>query len=171
VSDKRPRRQGWLGRLFGKARAAVDLDQRIDRIAQGLLENESLTADLDDVAADDLLHWAIDCAKSVAQDTAGLDDAAAEEAMYPRLRATRRMIRHANRLAVQWEEMNEVTRPALLSKMLEQAAIVYGSDVVRSSTLAQQNTVLSSDQQQTIHQLRALVEGPAELSDQEEGEA
>jgi hypothetical protein len=162
MGDRNPRRRGLLGRLFGKAPAADELDKRIDRVVTGLLENESLTADLDDATADDLLQWAIACAKSVAQDTAGLDDVAAEEAMYPRLRAARRMVRHVNRLAAQWEQMNEVTRPALLEKIFDQAAIAYGSRVSLSSTIVQQTANLSSDPRQAIHQLRSLIEGSSE---------
>jgi len=137
---------------------------------QGFLENEGLTADLDDEAADELINWAIACARIVAQDALDLDDEAAEEAMYPRLRATRRMIRHANRLTVQGAQMNEVTRPTLLAKMIEQAAIVYGSDAVQVSALAQQDIDLSTDQRQAIHQLRALVKGLSEQSTLGEGE-
>ena len=71
--------------------------KRISRVAESLMENERLTADLDDEAAQQLLSWGISCAKTIMQSTAGLDDEAAEKATYPRMRATRRLMRETNR--------------------------------------------------------------------------
>jgi len=46
--------------------SAIDLEQRASRAAESILEDESLTSDLDDVAAKVLLDWGLACAKAIA---------------------------------------------------------------------------------------------------------
>jgi hypothetical protein len=125
-----PEEGSHLCRLFGRIRKKqpkVDrMAQRIKHVAEGFLENESLTADLDDRAAQVLLDWGLTSSKRVAQGTVDLDDVEAEEAMYPRLRATRRLMRYVNRWVAQRQEMDTQASTTLLSRILDQAAIIYG---------------------------------------------
>ena len=102
------------------------VERRAARAAESLLENERLTADLDDAAAQVLLDWGIALAKTIAQSTASMDDAAAEEAMYPRMRALRQLLRAVNRGAVS-DVQSQVEWAA---QIVEQAALVYGTGFV-----------------------------------------
>ena len=92
---------------------------RVRRVVESLLENEALTDGLDDDAASVLLDWGITLAKEIAASTAGMDDEAAEQAMYPRLRALRKMMRRIRRWAVAPESRK-------LEKIIAQAETAYG---------------------------------------------
>jgi hypothetical protein len=140
-----------------------DLVQRIRRAAQGILENERLTADLDDTAAEVLLDWGIACAKLVARSTAGLDDSQAEEAMYPRLRATRRLMRLVNKWIANRLETDAEGNVVLLTKIIDQAAIIYGETFNppqddRRVALEEQSLELTDYPPQLIMKLRTLIE-------------
>jgi hypothetical protein len=140
-----------------------DLEQRKRRVAEGILENERLTADLDDTAAEALLDWGIACAKLVAQSTADLDDSQAEEAMYPRLRATRRLMRLVNKWITNWLEPDAEGNTGLLGEIIEQAAIIYGETFNppqddRRVAFEEQSLELADRPPQLIMKLRTLVE-------------
>lgn len=89
----------------------IDLQKRIQRAAESILENEALTADLDDEAAKALLDWGVSWAERIASETAELDDEAAEEAMYQPMRSLRKMLRAANKWVAdpQSEELERIT--------------------------------------------------------------
>jgi hypothetical protein len=121
----------WLnfsGRASNRRSTVNELTQRIHRAAESILENERLTADLDDAAAKVLLDWGIACAKMVARSTVGLDDAEAKESMSPRLRATRRLMRLVNRWIASRPDMDAEGGAMLLTDIIEQAAIIYDKD-------------------------------------------
>ena len=61
-----------------------------------LLEDERLTADLNDAAATILLDWGVRETKEIVADTTALSNEEAEAAMYPRLRGLRTIMRYAN---------------------------------------------------------------------------
>lgn len=86
----------WFSKLFGP-KQEYGTEQRAVRAAESILGNETLTNDLDDEAASVLLDWALAWAERVAHSTSRLDDEAAQEAMYPRLKAIRKMMRSINR--------------------------------------------------------------------------
>jgi hypothetical protein len=48
-----------------------EVSQRIERAAESILENERLTADLDDAAAQVLIDWGLACAELIAGSTDG----------------------------------------------------------------------------------------------------
>jgi hypothetical protein len=127
-------------------------------VAERFLENESLTADLDDGSAKMLLDWGMSRSKVIAQSTDGLDDEAAEEAMYPRLRAMRRLMRSVNRWVTRQKEMDDEGRATLLDRMIEQAAIIYDKNIDRAQREAfrQQLATLADTPQQMIGKLRAF---------------
>ena len=97
------------------------LEHRLQKKMSGLYENEALTGELDDESADELLNWAADRVKSIVRSTADLDDDQAEEVMYPRMRALRKMSRYVNRLASGTED--EI---GTLLKIVRQAREIYG---------------------------------------------
>ena len=138
-----------------------ELAQRIERAAESILENESLTANLDDAAAQVLFDWGIACARMVAQSTAGLDDGEAESVMSGRLRATRRLMRLVNQWMPRRSEMDAQGNAALLIRITEQAAIVYARDFTdldseRWDAFLSQN--LGVAPQELVVNLRALIE-------------
>ncbi len=142
-----------------------DLAERVRRAAESILENERLTADLDDRAARVLLDWGIDCAELIARSTLGLSDLGAAEIMSPRLRATRRMMRSVNRWVAEREEMDADGAGALLAGIAEQTAIIHGEGLP-PLTRAQQEGFLGRSlaligrPSEMIAELRMLIERP-----------
>jgi hypothetical protein len=103
------------------------LQRRVRRISESFLENESLTADLDDSAAKELLDWGLSLGHRIAQGTADVeDDEQADEAMYPRLRAIRHMMRSVNQWVASQQEGNRESSSEVLNRIIEQAQLIYG---------------------------------------------
>ncbi len=142
--------------------SAVDiLKERVAYAVESLLENEALTANLDDAAAVVLLEWGTACVNMIVQDTRGLDDLAAGEVMAPRLRATRRLMRLVNRWVPKRSEMTIEDAVALLTQIVERALLVYGTEFALPDE-AQGDTFLQSSRAaspvQAIERLRLLIE-------------
>jgi hypothetical protein len=130
--------------------------ERIQRAAESILENEALTADLDDAAAKVLLDWGVTRARQIAAETIGMDDVAAEEVMYQPMRALRKMLRAIN----QWVMVSDETG---LQKIIEQAEVTYGSEYIapgsdQSSQFLDQIDQWSDNLPEMIRQLRNFVE-------------
>ncbi len=100
--------------------------EQISRAVESILENESLTADLDDDAAKALNDWGISCVKQIAQSIAGLNNVEVEKIMSSQLRAIRRLMRSVNKWIGNWQDTDAEGHTGRLSKVLEQAAIIYG---------------------------------------------
>jgi len=128
------------------------------RAVESILENEALTADLDDQAASLLLDWAMSLAKQAAQGVAGMDEASAEEQFNERMRNVRQFIRQVNRWASTAEE------PAL-GKALELAAPFYAQRLGAADTSRMQGFRSETGQlnqpAERIRSLRRLLEGQA----------
>jgi hypothetical protein len=99
--------------------------KRAARAAESILENESLTADLDDTAAKVLLDWGIACAELVAKETAGLDDQEAEQVIDSKLRAVRHLMRRVSKWAANQQDMEAQAGSELLDEIIERAAAIY----------------------------------------------
>jgi hypothetical protein len=71
-----------------------NLDTRIRRAAESILENEALRDGLyDEQAASELLNWGVAWAEYLALQTAHIaDDFEAEDEMYPRMKALRKLL-------------------------------------------------------------------------------
>ena len=137
------------------------LAQRINRAAESILENESLTSNLDDTAAQALISWGVTCARMVARSTAGLDDAEAEDATSQRLRATRRLMRGVNRWIPKRLYKDAESNAVSLAEILDQAAVVYGADFTAPDSRWQQifmDRNLDASPTQLIANLRASIE-------------
>ena len=103
------------------------LARRTQRAVEGLLENETLTADLADAPAQVLLNWGIECTTWLVQTTAHLaDDEAADEAIYPQRKALRRLIRQINRWVSKLPELDDATNTKNFEKCLAYAQTIYG---------------------------------------------
>jgi hypothetical protein len=104
------------------------LQQRIRRVSESFLDNERLTADLDDSAAKELLDWGLNLGSRIVKGTAEVDDDdQADKAMYPRLRAARRLMRGVNLWVIKERERNEEGSNEALNRIIEQAQVIYGS--------------------------------------------
>jgi hypothetical protein len=144
-----------------------ELTQRIDRAAVSILENERLTADLDDAAAEVLLDWGVACARGIARGTAGLNDAEAEEAMYPRLRAARRLMRRVNSWVANRARMDATASTDALNGIVEQAAVIYGEAFTPPNRVQRGGFVMlhldfGGDPQEFIVNLRQFLEGASD---------
>ena len=132
----------------------IEIQQRIQRAAESILENEALTADLNDDAAKALLDWGVERAQAIASETIEMDEAQAEEAMYRPMRALRKMLRVANKWVIDPQERGP-------GRILKQAAMVYGAEYV-CPTDAQQAAFLieiPAGAIDRVNALRSLVEG------------
>jgi hypothetical protein len=139
--------------------------RRVERVAETILENERLTAELDDQAADFLLDWGVAWAKMIAQRTAGLGEPEADEIMDEPLRALRGLLRSVNRWVSRASEMDEVERATLLTQMVEQVATICGSegrlpDDEQQAAFLQEHASGTDNPPHMIARLRELFEGP-----------
>ena len=143
-------------------------DLKKDRLArqiEGLYENEALTSDLDDESAGEFLKWAEDKVRKIVDTTGELDDEAAEEAMYPKMKAVRRMARYINSAAR--GSVDDESRT--LDKILRQARMIYGDRFVEPNPeqLASLKTVLKHKPASLVRALNDLFEGEQDGASQE----
>jgi hypothetical protein len=103
----------------------ADLNERTRRAVESVLENESLTADLDDAAAQALLNWSVACARQIMQETGPLDDEQAEITTAPRMKAVRKLMRIIN---AWFSQPGDDT--AQLDSLLDQAMVIYGPSFI-----------------------------------------
>ena len=102
------------------------LSKRISRAVESILENEGLVSGLDEAAAEVLQQWGIKTAARIAEDTEMFDAESAERAMYPQMRALRRLIRSI-RVWLQYEQAAAPQeRARLWSKVESQVHKLYG---------------------------------------------
>ncbi len=142
------------------------MEQRVTRAAESILENENLTADLNDEAAQILLDWGVTRAKEIALNTVEyIDDEQAEEAMYRPMRALRRMLRTVNKWSAKVQERDQDHGITALKRILKQAETVYGAEYVSMDPAAQADILSRQDEFVTnpvafIANLRSAVENP-----------
>jgi hypothetical protein len=147
--------------FLNKTQPPEIIKQRTDRAAQSLLENERLTADLNDEAANELLNWAIACARMIAKDTVNLNDQEAEAVMSPRLRAMQRLMRGVNQWITRQQEQDVEGSANALNTILEQATVVYGYTFAPLELNAAQNfsgQQVEENPQQMIANLHTFIE-------------
>ena len=97
------------------------VEKRIRQQMEGLYENEAFTSEMDDDSAQAFLQWVTARVENIVQSTAEMDDDEAEEAMYPRMRALRKMSRYINQMVHGGEDQTQ-----LVQKIISQAREVYG---------------------------------------------
>jgi hypothetical protein len=146
-----------------------EIEQRVKQAAESILENERLTAELEDAAAQVLLDWGVACAEMIGHSTAALDSSEAEDAISQRLRATRRLMRRVSKWVANRRTMDAERSAALLTQIMEQAEIIYG--VAFSPPSPDQRDVLlelpfvyADEPEQMIADLRRLLEGSSDPS-------
>jgi hypothetical protein len=100
------------------------MELRIRMAAESLLENEALRGFLDDESATTLLDWGMALAKELAASTDTIeDDEEANEAIYPRMRALRKMLEGVKAIAVS-QSMMERLQGA--QNLIPHAKLVFG---------------------------------------------
>lgn len=102
-----------------------DIESRIQRAVEALLENEAITSNLDDIQADKFLKWAQARTQAIIKDTAGMDDLTAEETSYPRQKALRRFARYLNRAAAGDGDLFSTVQ-----QLFEQAQLIYNKNEI-----------------------------------------
>ena len=132
------------------------IQARLQRAAESILENEALTAELDDEAAQVLLDWGVAVAQRITSETIELDEVTAEEATYQPMRALRKMLRQIN----QWAANPEIFG---LEKIIEQAVIAYGAGYAAPGSdlqaqFSDQIRTAAQNPAENIRQLRTLIE-------------
>ena len=133
------------------------LSKRIERVSESILSNEAFTAQFEDDAANLLLNWALKSVEFIVSDTIGLNDASAEEAMYPRMKALRRIAKYAGKLAVGTDDPAE-----LVGKIIEKAHDLYGPGFIAPDELAQNafiQQVQSNPPTELVNQLIIFLQG------------
>jgi len=105
------------------------VEKRVQRAVESVLENEGILGGLDEAAASALQDWGIKNVKKIAEKTGDLDDERAEEAMYPKMKASRSLMR-AIRVWVQTESgASAEERAKLWAKIEEKAQDLYGKEL------------------------------------------
>ena len=139
-----------------------DFARREQLTVERLLEDERLTADLNDTAATALLDWGVRQTKDIVADTESLDDEEAEAAMYPRLRGLRTVMRYAN----SWFGKRGTADPdknlQLIRKVVVKMAVIYPTTITPADEAEQllfaQETHARTDQTQLVNIFCAWVD-------------
>ncbi len=132
-----------------------DLAHREQLTIERLLEDERLTADLNDAAATALLDWGIATAKGIVADTETLDDEEAEAAMYPRLRALRTVMRYASSWFGKRGTADLDKNVQLIRKVVVKTAVIHPNTFAPADEAEQllfaQETHARTDQTQLVN--------------------
>jgi hypothetical protein len=139
----------------------IAIQERIQRATESILENEALTTDLDDHAAEVLLDWGVALAQQIAGETIEMDDLTAEEFMYQPMRALRRMLRTVNKWVLAPDETE-------LERIVELARIAYGPKYVapnldQRAEFAKPSDQWSGNPSEIIRQLQRFLENQTSL--------
>jgi hypothetical protein len=132
-----------------------EVARRKRRAAESILENESLTDELDDQAADKLIKWGLRRAEHIASQTVGQDDEVAEETMYHPMRATRRLMRSVNKWVAGREEMDAESQAVKLDEIIEKAATAYGEEFTAPDEAQRREFLSKAAQSQDASQVMA----------------
>lgn len=137
----------------------MDLEKRIRVAVESILENEALRGSLDDDAAAVLIDWGVARAKQIASETAYLEDEAeAEEAAYPRMRALRKLLRTVARLST--ESLGPDRQAEVFQELSEHVSLVYGPAATYLDENTWNNFLTAQDGNaaQIIGHFRSLIE-------------
>ena len=142
----------------------ADINSRINKIVGEISGNEALLEMLDDAAAAELLQWGITMATALAQRTEGMDDAAADQALEPQLKALRGAMRSTGNWAA-GKYADPASRGTLRDKLLEHFRVMRGESALLPSaeqmdSLLGQVGVLGSDSKTLILNLKQLLDQP-----------
>ncbi len=133
----------------------TDLDLRIRMAAESILENEALRGGLDPAGQEVLMNWGVDWAQKIAAQSAHLNEVDAEEFLYPKMKALRKLLQAVSALGQQAPE-NEIELNKAVWE-IRQLALEANDTFISSKTLssAEINHLTTAE---TIRALRSLFE-------------
>ena len=103
----------------------ADINSRIQKYVSQLAGNEALLGMLDTDAATEMMEWATATVTALVKETEGLDDAAAEEALAPKLKAVRQAMRSGGNWAA-GQYADPESRASLQAKLAEYRSVISG---------------------------------------------
>ncbi len=140
----------------------ANIEARIRMAAESILENEALRDGLQDKeAASALLNWGVSWAQSLAKQTADTeDDEEADQAIYPRMKALRKMMSAVKELAAADGWSSEALMQSM-ETVLSQARILNGESWQPPVNIEQQIRLISQtgDSRARLKALLDLVTG------------
>ena len=156
-----------------------DFAHREQLAVERLLDDERLTANLDDAAATVLLNWGVRITKEVVADTATLTDEEAEAVMYPRLRALRAVMRYASSWFGKRGTANVDKNRQIIGKIMVKTAVIHPNTFAPADEANQlqfaQETNSRDDQIQLVNifcaWLDLQLQPEIEISQQENGDS
>ena len=110
----------------------ADIGSRVERIVDEMAGNEALLEMLETEAATEMLNWGIEKAASLVKSTEGLDQAAAEQELLPRLKAVRQVMRSVGNWAA-GKYVDPASRVQLRDKLLENFKVIFGEEAPLAS--------------------------------------
>ena len=105
----------------------AEIGSRVERIVDEIAGNEALLEMLETEAATEMLNWGIEMATSLVKSTEGLDEAAAEQELPPRLKAVRQTMRSVGNWAA-GKYVDPASRVQLRDKLLENFKVIFGEE-------------------------------------------
>ena len=102
------------------------LSDRIRRVQESLMDNETLGEALEGSAASELLSLGLKSAEGIVATTEDMDDDTAELSMAERLVALRKLMRHLGRLLGEAKDLDSEGRLWLWNSVQKQASLLYG---------------------------------------------
>jgi hypothetical protein len=139
-----------------------NIDSRIHKAVQEIVGNEALLQMLDADAAAEMLNWGTATATALVKETEGLDDAAAEEVLAPRLKALRQSLRSIGNWAA-GKYADPESRAELRDKLIDQIRTIRGEMAKAPSSdemdaLLGQTGVLESTPYQRVLQIKQFID-------------
>ncbi|HIK26645.1 MAG: hypothetical protein N3E45_09445 [Oscillatoriaceae bacterium SKW80] len=138
------------------------LTVRINQAVESLLDDETLTSELDDAAADTLIKWGSALAELIVSQTSSMDEPTADSFTLLRLGNARRLMRQVNHWISNLEgKINSPDKASALEEILYLAELIYPN--FQPPSREQQQAFLresfSNNPSEWIIKLRSLVEG------------
>ena len=103
----------------------ADINSRIQKYVGQTTGNEALLEMLDADAAAEMLQWATATVTALVKKTEGMDDAAAEQALEPKLKAVRQALRSGGNWAA-GKYTDPESRASLQAKLSEYRSVISG---------------------------------------------
>ena len=103
----------------------VEIGARLQRVTEEIMGNESLLEMLETDAATELLDWGLETASELVEETKGMDEAAAEQLLVPRLKAVRQTMRLVGNWAA-GKYVEPASRVQLRDSLLGHFKVIFG---------------------------------------------
>lgn len=143
----------------------VEIGARVQRVIEEMAGNEALLEMLETEAATEMLDWGIEMATSLVKRTKGMEEAAAEQALLPRLKAVRQTMRSVGNWAA-GKYVDPASRLQLRDKLLENFKAIFRAEArlpspEKMDELLNQVDDKNNTPQQLILKLKQSLEEPS----------